>query len=66
MEVERGTFHIEHTMSGVTIADVGSAVYASDDGTVTTDSGTGDNLAIGKISGYVGTNTAELRLTTDI
>jgi len=64
VEVERGTFHIEHTLTSAAQADVGDAVYASADDTVTKSST--NNLLIGKISGYVGTNTAELRLTTDI
>ncbi len=50
---------IVHTLSGVTQSDVGSVVYASDDGTLTlTSSG---NSAIGVLIGLEGTNLARVR-----
>lgn len=51
------------TITGVTIADVGDAVYASDGNTFTLTS-TGNTL-IGKVARVVGTNTAEVAFDAD-
>jgi len=52
-----GRYRAQVTLSGVTIANVGDTVYASDDGTLTLDDGGGANSKVGKVVRYVGTDT---------
>ncbi len=50
---------IIHTLSGVSATDIGSVVYASDDGTLTLTST--DNTRIGRIVAIEGTDMARVR-----
>lgn len=52
---------IVHAVSGATIADVGAAVYASDDGTLTTTEGS--NTAVGTLVGIESSGIGRVRCT---
>lgn len=56
VEVLKGTYMLEVTLSGVAITDSGRDVYASDDTTYTLTRGT--NSPVGKVHRYVSSNTA--------
>lgn len=54
-----GEKDFEHALSGVALTDIGTAVYASDNGTLTTSSS--GNSYVGVIAGYVSSGIALIR-----
>lgn len=63
-KLRRGDFYAEMTLASAALADVGDALYATDDATLTKSS-TSSTL-LGKIAGYVTTNTIIAKLATDV
>jgi len=58
-----GVWRQEFALSGVAVTDIGAAVYASDDGTLTLTAGT--NSPVGKVVRYVSANLAEVEFRTN-
>lgn len=58
IQVRAGKYRLKVTITDVAVTNVGDTVYASDDGTYTLTEGS--NSQVGKVTRYVGSNTAEV------
>jgi len=64
VKCRRGIFFAEVTLASAAQTDVGTTIYASDDGTFTLTSTS--NLAVGVISRLAGTNLVEVKFATAV